>query len=70
MIAVDCPECEGTGVDWDGDECELCNGTGEIQVDILRIIERLDNLELRLLDSPAAKWELSCRIMREAQKER
>ena len=26
----DCPDCNGTGYDAYGDQCDRCNGTGEI----------------------------------------
>lgn len=30
---IDCPECEGDGVDCDSEECQTCEGEGEVEVD-------------------------------------
>jgi hypothetical protein len=27
-----CPSCGGTGLEWEGWDCELCEGTGELEI--------------------------------------
>src|ERR1700743_2424924 len=29
----DCPDCDGTGIDENGDECETCHGTGNLSME-------------------------------------
>lgn len=30
--SIDCRDCQGTGVRWDGlDDCDTCGGTGQVE---------------------------------------
>ncbi len=29
---IDCPDCDATGINDDGEMCETCKGTGEIEI--------------------------------------
>lgn len=34
MVWLDCEECEGQGIDEDGDVCWMCNGNCEVEVEL------------------------------------